>query len=70
MQKAFILCIVLDPIIESQFDADTWTISLSGPIVHRDDYSYTCLYNGDLASPPKYDSLFPHFSHIPSHFSH
>lgn len=35
---------------------------------HGDGYSHTHLYKGDLASPSSYDSLFPHFSHIPFHF--
>jgi hypothetical protein len=39
-----------------------------GATSHRDVYSHTRLYMGDLASPPRYDSLFRHFSHIPSHF--
>jgi len=35
--------------------------------LHEDSCSYTRLYKGDLASPPRYDSLFPHFSQFPSH---
>lgn len=37
---------------------------------HGNDYSHTRLYKGNLTSPPRYDSLFPHFSHVPSHFSY
>jgi len=33
-------------------------------IFHGDDYSRTHIYKGDIMSPPRYNSLLPHFAHI------